>query len=50
MEQNIKSTTICKSIFKNGECAITETQFTQMWINLINTLEKGKSVNFCEKG
>ena len=48
MAENEKSTTV-KSVFKSGESTITEREFTDKWIELINTLEKGKSGNFCEK-
>ena len=49
MEQDIKSTTV-KSVFKSGESTTTEREFTDKWIELINTLERNKSVNFCENG
>ncbi len=49
MLENKEFTTI-KSVFKSGKSTTTEQEFTQKWIELINTLEKGKSVNFCEKG
>ena len=49
MEQNIKSTTV-KSVFKSGENTTTEREFTDKWIELINTLERNKSVNLCENG
>lgn len=48
MAENEKSTTV-KSVFKSGESTTTEREFTEKWIELINTLEKGKSTNFCEK-
>jgi hypothetical protein len=48
MAENEKSTTV-KSVFKSGESTTTEREFTNKWIELINTLEKGKSGNFCEK-
>ena len=48
MAENEKPTTV-KSVFKSGENTTTEREFTDKWIELINTLEKGKSVNFCEK-
>lgn len=48
MAENEKSTTV-KSVFKSGESTTTEQEFTNKWIELINTLEKGKSANFCEK-
>ena len=48
MAENEKSATV-KSVFKSGESTTTEQEFTNKWIELINTLEKGKSANFCEK-
>ena len=48
MAENEKSTSV-KSVFKSGESTTTEREFTDKWIELINTLEKGKSGNFCEK-
>ena len=48
MAEDEKSTTV-KSVFKSGESTTTEREFTDKWIELINTLEKGKSGNFCEK-
>ena len=48
MAANEKSTTV-KSVFKSGESTTTEREFTDKWIELINTIEKGKSTNFCEK-
>ena len=48
MAENEKSTAV-KSVFKSGESTTTEREFTDKWIELINTLEKGKSGNFCEK-
>lgn len=49
MEENKESTTVCKSVFKSGESTTTEREFTNKWIELINTLERSKSGNFCEK-
>ncbi len=48
MAENQKSTTV-KSVFKSGESTTTEREFTDKWIELINTIEKGKSGNFYEK-
>ena len=48
MAENEKSTTV-KSVFKSGESTTTEREFTDKWIELINTIEKGKSGSFCEK-
>ena len=42
MAENNEPKTVCKSIFKNGESTTTERAFTDKWIELINTLEKGK--------
>ena len=49
MAENEKSTTV-KSVFKSGENTTTEREFTDKWIELINTLERNKSVNFFENG
>lgn len=49
MEGNKESKAVCKSVFKSGESTTTEREFTDKWIELINTLEKGKSVAFAEK-
>lgn len=49
MEENKESATVCKSVFISGESTTTERAFTNKWIELINTLEKGKSVAFVEK-
>ena len=48
MAENEKSTTV-KSVFKSGKSTTTEREFTNKWIELINTLERSKSGNFCEK-
>jgi len=48
MEETERSA-IVKSVFKSGESTTTEREFTDKWIDLINTIEKGKSVSFCEK-
>ncbi len=49
MAENETSTTVCKSVFKSGGSTTTKEAFTKMWTVLINTLEKDKSANFCEK-
>ena len=48
MAENEKSTTV-KSVFKSGESTTTEREFTNKWIELINTLERSKSGSFCDK-
>ena len=35
----------CKSVFRSGESTITKEQFTQIWIAMINRIEKGKNVS-----
>ena len=37
--------TICTSVFKYG-CTISKDQFTRKWIELINRLEKDKTIVF----
>lgn len=39
----------CKSVFKSGKSTTTKGEFTKMWIQLINKMERSKSVNFCER-
>lgn len=46
MKENKAYETMCKSVFKSGENTISKVQFTQKWIELINRLEKNKSVKF----
>ena len=49
MAENNKSKTKCVSVFKSGESTTTEREFTEVWTSLINTLERSKNGNFCEK-
>lgn len=42
MAQNESQQTVCKSVFKSGENTTSQKQFTQKWIELINSLEKNK--------
>ena len=49
MAENNEPKTVCVSVFKSGESTTTEREFTEMWTLLINTLERSKSGNFCEK-
>ncbi|MBQ8897444.1 MAG: hypothetical protein IJY86_03105 [Clostridia bacterium] len=48
MAEKERSTTV-KSVFKSGESTTTEREFTNKWIELINTLERSKSGSLCEK-
>ena len=49
MEENKELTTVCKSVFKSGESTTTEREFTNKWIELINTLEKDKNGSVTER-
>ncbi len=42
MKKN-EANNLCVSVFKNGT-GTDKTQFTQVWINLINKIEKNKSI------
>lgn len=46
-EATENKTEICKSVFKNG--LLTKEDYTRVWIELISTLERRKSVNFSPK-
>ena len=37
---------ICVSVFKSGENTTTKEEYTKKWIELVNRIEKGKSINF----
>ncbi len=39
---------ICVSVFKSGENTTTKQEYTKIWIELINLMERSKSVNFCK--
>ena len=49
MAEEKKCEGTCKSVFKGGEDSTTEHEFTNVWISLINTLEKGRNVDCSEK-
>lgn len=42
-------TSLVKSVFKSGEGTTSKEAFTKMWIELVNKLERSKSVSFCKK-
>ena len=42
-----KAKEICTSVFKNE--TLTKEDYTRVWIELISTLERRKSVNFSPK-
>lgn len=35
---------VCQSVFRSGESSITREQYTQVWIRLINQIEKSKEI------
>ena len=39
---------ICVTIFKNGGTTTSTREYTKIWTELINRLEKGKVINLCE--
>ena len=43
-ERNNMKNEICTSVFKNG--ILTKEDYTNIWIELISTLERGKIANF----
>ncbi len=36
---------LCKSVFKSGKSITSTKEVTQMWINLINQIEKSKEIS-----
>lgn len=38
---------ICISVFKSGKNITTKQEYTKIWIQFINRMERSKSVNFC---
>lgn len=37
---------ICRNVFKSGESSTSKSQYTQKMIELINFLERNKSINY----
>ena len=46
LQTSKQSDKLCKNIFKKGDNKITKNEFTRVWIDLINRLEKNKYKNF----
>lgn len=42
-------TGLVKSVFKSGGNTTSKEAFTNMWIELINKLERSKGMSFCVK-
>lgn len=49
MAADNKCDSICKSVFKSGESDTNEQDMMNMWVSLINTIEKGKIVDASAK-
>jgi len=49
LEQKQQSKTICKSVFKSGESTTSKKELTQKWIELINKIERDKSVTLAKR-
>lgn len=44
MDKNAKKITSCRSIFKDGKTTPSREAFTKKWIEMVNQIEKAKSV------
>ena len=44
MNQAANAIPICRSVFQKGAPTTTTERYTQVWITLINQIEKGKKV------
>ena len=44
MNQATSAVPICRSVFQKGEPTTTTEKYTQIWITLINQIEKSKKV------
>lgn len=42
MNASSQSYTVCRSIFQNNAEAVSPEKYTQLWIALINQIERGK--------
>ena len=43
MKEKQTDKTICKNVFQSGKNTPSKTQFTKMWVKLINCLERSKA-------
>ena len=44
MSQSVNTIPICRSVFQKGAPTTTTEKYTQIWITLINQIEKSKKV------
>lgn len=49
MEAKEQTKSICKSVFKSGESTTSKKELTQKWIELINKIERDKSVTLAKR-
>lgn len=42
MNSSSQSYTVCRSIFQNNAETVSTEKYTQLWITLINQIERGK--------
>ena len=44
MNQNVTTSTVCRSVFRQDSGTTTSENYTQLWIALINQIERGKQI------
>ncbi len=49
MDRKEQPKAICKSVFKSGESTTSKKELTQKWIELINKIEKDKSITLAKR-
>ena len=49
MEEKQNPKKLCRNVFKDGENKTSKSQFTKMWTEMINKIEKGKAVNLSDR-
>lgn len=48
MADTNKTQIVCRSVFKSGKSTTSKSQFTKKWIELINKMEKGKTIHLAK--
>ena len=49
MANTDKNQILCRSVFKSGESTTSKKELTQKWIELINKIERDKSVTLAKR-
>ena len=49
MANNEQPQAACKSVFKSGESTTSKKELTQKWIELINKIERDKSITLVKR-